>query len=65
MRGSDKRCGELFSYVDLEQRVRAEWRFTCHGHLSNLSEPDEENKLTHRNTRAVWVNTSCAECVYL
>jgi transposase len=22
MRGSDKRCGELFSYVDLEQRVR-------------------------------------------
>jgi hypothetical protein len=23
MRGSDKRSGELFSYVDLEQRVRA------------------------------------------
>ena len=24
MRGSDKRPGELFSYVDLEQRVRAD-----------------------------------------
>lgn len=24
MRGTDKRSGELFSYVDLEQRVRAD-----------------------------------------
>ena len=27
MRGTDKRSGELFSYVDLEQRVRADYRW--------------------------------------